>query len=156
MSIRKPFDPSEGSQKINSGGTIITKQSFKKECDINSIMNKYRKTGLVDHVTRFQGDYSDLTDVPTYHDAMNKVIEANEAFSTLPSELRKHFSNDPAEFLQFVADPSNRDAMAELGLLEVKTPPPSPPSVASAAAPPTSSPTGSNPVVQDKGDVTPA
>jgi len=106
---------------ISTTGPSMTKQSFKRECDINHIMAKYQKTGLVDHVSHHQGDYSDLTDVPTYHDAMNKIIAANQSFATLPSSIRKKFSNDPAEFLDFVSNPANVPEMQQMGLL-----PPSP------------------------------
>ena len=110
-------------KSFNTSGASMTHQSFKKECDINNIMAKYQKTGLVNHVSTHQGDYSDLTDVPTYHDAMNKIISANNAFSTLPSSIRKKFNNDPAEFLDFVSNPENETEMQSMGLL-----PPLPPS----------------------------
>lgn len=105
-------------------GASMTKQAFKRECDINHIMAKYQKTGLIDHVNVHQGDYSDLTDVPTYHDAMNKVISANESFATLPSNIRKQFNNNPAEFLDFVSNPDNQDAMRQMGLLPSLPPQP--------------------------------
>ena len=106
--VRKPFTVT---------GESRTHQSFKRECDINHIMAKYQKTGLASHVATHQGDYSDLTDVPTYHDAMNKIISANESFSTLPSSIRKHFHNNPAEFLDFVSNPENAEEMQTMGLL---------------------------------------
>jgi len=103
-------------------GPSMAKQQFKRECDINHIMAKYQKTGLIDHVSTHQGNYSDLTDVPTYHDAMNKIIAANKSFASLPSSIRKKFSNDPAEFLDFVSNPANVPEMQQMGLI----PPPPP------------------------------
>ena len=100
-----------------SGGKSKTLQSQAAACDINNIMSRYRQTGLVDHVNRFQGQYTDLTDVPDYHTSLNKVIAANEAFSQLPAELRRHFSDDPAEFLDFVSDPENASELIEMGLI---------------------------------------
>ena len=133
--VRKPFSTS---------GPSLTHQSFKRECDINTIMAKYQKTGLVDHVANHQGDYSDLTDVPTYHDAMNKIISANQSFSTLPSSIRKKFSNDPAEFLDFVSNPENIEEMQKMGLIpESPIEPitsPSPPDVPPVADTPPSEP----------------
>jgi len=106
--VRKPF---------KTTGPSMAHQSFKRECDINHIMAKYQKTGLADHVAIHQGDYGDLTDVPTYHDAMNKIISANESFSTLPSSIRKKFNNNPAEFLDFVSNSENREEMQNMGLI---------------------------------------
>lgn len=116
----------------------LTKQSFRDECDVNFILRKYQKTGLLEHVNRFQGDYADLTDVPDYQTSLNKVIDAQSAFMTLPSAIRKQFSNDPQEFLEFVQNPDNADAMIEMGLRDRPAPveppaAPSEPSVAPAA-----------------------
>jgi len=118
--FKKPYDAPVRSQ-ITTGESPHVQQHFKRECDINNIMKKYQKTGLLDHVSQFQGDYTDLTDVPTYQDALNKVITANQAFSTLPSSVRKRFQNDPAAFLTFVSDENNREEMEQMGLI----PPPS-------------------------------
>jgi len=102
-------------------GVSMTRQSFKKDCDINYIMAKYQKTGLIEHVNRYQGNYGDFLTVDDYQSSMIKVMQANEAFESLPSSLRKRFSNDPAEFLSFVQNPDNRDEMIELGLIDVKS-----------------------------------
>ena len=103
-----------------------TQQHFKRECDINHLMGKYQKTGLIDHVSHHQGDYSDLTDLPTYHDALNKVISAQSSFDSLPSSLRSRFSNDPAQFLDFVSNPDNRAEMVQMGLIPQSQPDPVP------------------------------
>jgi len=120
--FKKPYDAPERKQ-FTTQGPSMTQQQFKKECDINHIMAKYQKTGLVDHVSKHGGDYSDLTDVPTYHDAMNKIISANESFSSLTSSIRSQFKNDPALFLDFVSNPENEQQMREMGLLPPAPPP---------------------------------
>lgn len=95
-----------------------THQSFKDECDINNIVRKYKRTGVVTHVTSKVGSFSDLSDVPTFHEAMNIVAEATQHFEQLPAALRKRFANDPAQFLDFVHDEKNLPEMRELGLLK--------------------------------------
>lgn len=92
-----------------------TKQAHKDECDINRILARYKQTGVVEHLNRFQGDYGDLVAVD-YQTAMNTVIEAQNAFNVLPASVRKRFANDPAEFLAFVSDPANKNEMVEMGL----------------------------------------
>lgn len=94
----------------------MTKQSFASECDINNIMSKYQKSGLLTHVNKYQGSYADVSNAVDYHDALNIVLAGNEAFESLPSSLRKKFNNDPAEFLSFVDDAENADEMIKLGL----------------------------------------
>jgi len=94
----------------------LAKQSFKDECDINRILIKFQKTGLLEHVNRYAGRYEDLGDVVDYQTAMIRVLEAQEAFESLPSSLRSRFDNDPAQFLDFVSNPNNADEMVALGL----------------------------------------
>lgn len=94
----------------------LTQQNFKQECDINHILSKYQKTGIVEHANRFQGDYSDVTGAVDYQTALNIINDANDAFNSLPSSVRKKFANDPAAFVDYVSDPENIDSMRELGL----------------------------------------
>ncbi len=97
-------------------GPSAAKQSFKDECDINKIMAKYRKTGLIDHVNRYKGDYSNLERGFEYQAGLNMIIEAKDAFESLPAEIRTRFGNDPGEFLEFVHDPESVDELVALGL----------------------------------------
>jgi phage internal scaffolding protein len=110
-----------------------TKQSHRDECDINTILQGYNRTGLLQHVAQHQGVYDDVSDVPSYHEAMNLIARAGQSFDLLPADMRKRFSNDPAEFLAFVHDEKNREEMVKMGLIpEPRTPvdmddPPTPP-----------------------------
>lgn len=109
----------------------MTKQSMKKESDINFIVAKYRKTGLIDHLAVHQGDYGEFEAID-FHEAMLAVRDAEEMFLTVPSDIRKEFANDPGLFLNFVTDPANLDKMREMGLAP---PAPSSPAKLAAAAP---------------------
>jgi len=115
----------------------LTKQSFKDECDINNIMKKWQRTGLIDHVNEHKGDYGDLTTYDDYHASMNAILDARESFETLPSGVRKEFDNDPSKFLKFVHDPKNADAMVEMGLAQKRpvTPPVPVPPVSATPTP---------------------
>lgn len=104
-------------EPFHCSGDPITKQHHKNECDINLILSRYQKTGVLDHVKNSQPDYADLSDYPNYHDSMNAVIEARDAFLTLDSSIRKKFANDPSNFLDFVSDPKNEQEMIEMGLI---------------------------------------
>jgi len=116
-------------------GESLTHQSMKDECDINRIMLKWQKTGVIDHAKTFEGQYADFTHVTgDYQEHMNAVIQANEMFGTLPSTVRKRFNNDPGEFLEFVGDPDNLEEMQRLGLS--KTPLSEPSEVVDDPTPP--------------------
>lgn len=115
MTFKKPFDkPKRLSIKVE--GKSRTFQEFKNECNINNILAKYQKQGVLEHFNKHQGDYSDYTNVQDYHSSYNQIIAAQDAFNDLPSSVRKRFNNDPGSFLEFVGNPDNVEEMCELGL----------------------------------------
>lgn len=111
----------------------LAQQSFKDECDINNIMAKYERTGMIEHVNQFQGQYGDFIGFPDYHQAMNAVKEAESMFMTLPSSIRERFNNNPETFLAFAQDENNQDEMIRMGLIPAPRPPSSMPSNGEAA-----------------------
>lgn len=113
--IRKPFQQLERVQ-VKTEGESRTKQSFADQCEINNIISKFQATGAITHANKHQLHYGE-TDGTTFHEAMNIVCEAQEAFSELPSSLRSRFGNDPAAYLDFVSNEENKPEMAKLGLL---------------------------------------
>lgn len=100
----------------------MTKQSFKDEVNINKIMDKFQKSGALTHYAKHAPTYGDATQVDL-HEAIRIVAEADEMFDELPSSIRKRFSNDPEEFLEFVQDPKNLEEMRKMGLAEPNAPP---------------------------------
>ena len=100
-------------------GDGLTEQNHKDETDINNIVRKYNKTGLIDHLNQFEKQYGDMTGYD-YQDAMNTVAAANTMFEGLPSAIRNKFDNDPAKFINFVDDEANADKLVEMGLAKPK------------------------------------
>jgi len=115
-----------------------TKQYMRDETNINLIMDKYQKTGLVDFVSRRQPEYME-TEPVDFQNAMNTVIEAQNLFSELPSSIRKKFQNNPSEFYDFVSDPSNTEEIYNLGLATRPVQPPEPAQGPENSEPPTPS-----------------
>ena len=72
-----------------------TKQAFREECNINKIMAKYQKTGIIDHLNKYEGRY-DMADGETFQEAMNLITDAQTMFNDLPSSIRNEFENNPA------------------------------------------------------------
>lgn len=97
-----------------------THQSFKDECDVNNIISSFNRTGyLVDPTIRATRipSFGDFSAVPTFQEAQNAIREANELFASLPSYIRKRFSNNPGEMLAFLNDPANKAEAIKLGLI---------------------------------------
>lgn len=94
-----------------------TQQAFKDQCDVNQIMARYARHGVLDHANTYRGVYGDFTEVGDYHTLCNQVVRAQEMFMGLPAEVRKMFNNDPGAFLEFAENPENADQMVEMGLM---------------------------------------
>lgn len=107
--------------KQHTGETSRTKQQFAGEANINTIMAKYQKTGVLPE-GRSQNTHGDFIGLPEYQDAMQIVIDAQETFDRLPSSIRKRFNNDPGQFLDFTQDEKNIPEMRSLGLMAPEEP----------------------------------
>lgn len=101
-----------------------TKQAFRDECDVNLIMKRFKRDCGVDFLNRFQGyvdgNFGDFSNVTDYRTALDQLVQAEEMFMMLPSSVRSEFHNDPANFLDFVADPKNEKRLVDLGLATPK------------------------------------
>lgn len=105
-----------GKYDENGKPLYFTEQSHKREADVNEIIKKYDKTGLISNVSRFEAKFGDLTgdDFKTMQD---KITGAINQFNSLPSEIRNRFNNNPGELLRFMENENNRDEAIELGLI---------------------------------------
>lgn len=103
-----------------------TMQEFKDECDINVLMKRYQKTGLFPQHPGSTPRYVSNIGMPDYQQSLQIVMQAQEEFNSLNSELRKRFDNDPAKFLAFVNNPENGEELIKLGLREAPAPAPEP------------------------------
>ena len=103
---------------MDVSGESVTKQSFKDESDINILMSRFERTGVPPEIPGRIANFLDVTGFTNYHDAMNQVVRANEAFMCLDAEIRSKFDNDPGKFLDFVDNPENRDECVKLGIFE--------------------------------------
>lgn len=110
------FDQSIPDPVTGEVQTSRTKQSFAQESEINNIMAKYEKTGVIEHVKAHSG-YADMPSGLDYQSALQMTLDAQMSFNELPANIRREFNNDPFEFLAFVEDPDNVERMAELGLI---------------------------------------
>ncbi|AXL14694.1 internal scaffolding protein [Microviridae sp.] len=124
--IRKPYAKHER-VTFTTSGQSRTQQHMAAECDINNIMRKYQKTGLIDHVNEHVGDYGNFIGFEDYQTSMQAIKAAEAAFMTIPSSVRAKFDNDPAKFLNFVQNEENLEEMVEMGLARRENTTPVPP-----------------------------
>jgi len=101
-----------------AGDQGVTKQSDLKDCDINLIMRRFEKTGVLPELIAKDGRFGDFSAVPDYQEALNIVKLAEEQFQALDVTLRNRFANQPSNFLAFVSDSKNIDELEKMGLLK--------------------------------------
>lgn len=139
--IQSLYSPKSRVQ-IQFEGQGLTHQSFKDECDINTIMGRYLKTGVLpENLTQREAQYLDVSDID-FQNAANLVAGAKSLFEQLPSSIRNRFENDPAKLLAFTSDENNRREAAEMGLLG----PEATAAILNPAPAPAAAPAAANPV----------
>lgn len=104
----------------------MTKQSMMAECDINSIVERSRVQGVVNHVNAKTPMYADVSRLVDYQSALNLVNSASDVFRELPAKVRERFGNNPEGLIAFLDNPANEAEGIELGLLKKRDLPASP------------------------------
>ncbi len=89
-----------------------TKQSFKNGTDINRILAKAHKTGVISHLNKYGAIYGDFSDMPDLLQANERLARGQQIFDELPSEVRAEFRQEIGEFYKYVNDPANKDDLA--------------------------------------------
>lgn len=123
-------------------GPSMTRQEFKDECDINTLMSKYEQhaqfgpSGLMMHhdPSMFYADFTVLPEtLMEYHEFMDS---AQASFMRLPAQVRKEFDNDPVQFVEFASDPGSLEQMRTWGLAPPAKPVEAPAAPAPGPVPP--------------------
>ncbi|UYD39211.1 MAG: internal scaffolding protein [Wigfec virus K19_151] len=102
------------SQETHGGGAD---QSFKKQCDINNIMEQYAKTGMLPNQTHQTPQFIDCSQVTDLQTAFNIANNAIESFNSLPPEVRKAMDNNPANLESFILDENNTELLKKHNIL---------------------------------------
>lgn len=109
-------DAASRSAAVGDCGESLAKQSFKEECDINTIVRRFGLTGQLPVGVRMP-EYGDFTSVSDFQSALQAVADAESAFMSMPAAVRERFGNDAGAFVEFCSDEANRDEAVRLGLV---------------------------------------
>lgn len=125
--VRSPYNYDSAAASIESGlccqDDSLAQQNFKDECDINTIVNTFARTGELPSGS-LSPQFGDFTNIRDFHSALNSVLAAQEAFMTLDPAIRARFDNDPQNLMDFLSVPENRTEAEELGLVVQASPAP--------------------------------
>ena len=98
-------------------GKSRTKVSEKNQANVNVIMQKYAKTGVITHLNTQQPRYG-FAPAMDFKTAADLVIATQNKFMELPSEVRKKFGNSAETFLEALEDPNSVQILSDAGLLD--------------------------------------
>lgn len=109
-------EPDEGAIDF-TGEVSLTRQSEYESTDINLIMKRYERTGMLPD-SILQGMFADVSEMGDFRSALAIVEAGEEAFMALEPKVRSRFDNDAATFLEFFNDSANIDELRAMGLIE--------------------------------------
>ena len=109
-----------GSKRVllHTNGTSKVQQHLKEECDLDKMLEKYKRTGQIK--VRQNPMFEDFSNLSSFHEAQNALIAAKNAFLEVPAKVRQRFDNDPQKMIDFLADQKNLAEAIDLGLIEEK------------------------------------
>jgi len=103
---------------------IRVEQSHKDEVNINNIVKRHGMDLIAKTAALQQFKYDDNPN-NDFQETMNAILKAEKSFSSVPSEIRKQFDNDPAKFMDFIHNADNQQQLIDWGLAKApETPQP--------------------------------
>lgn len=102
-------------RKPKNFGPLLTKQEPLVDSDINHIVARYAKTGIVPG-NPSRPRFGDFTG-PGFQEMRNAIADIDTQFLSLPPKVRKTFSNDPGNLIRWVNDPANQAEAVKMGLI---------------------------------------
>lgn len=113
--LRK-FHQRPGRYDKDGNPIYTTEQNVKAQCDVNNIIKRYDRSGVLTHITNIEAKFGDMTGAD-FQAMQNQVATARSMFSSLPAEIRNRFDNEPSKLLEFMEHEENRDEAIKMGLI---------------------------------------
>lgn len=121
--VRGRFDKVEA-KGLDTGTESKVQQHLQANTDINSVVGRYKATGLL------RSTQASLTAKSTqpvfgvypyddFQDAYNHIQRVKEDFMRLPARVRARFDNNPANVVRFVDNPGNAVEAIKMGLFNM-------------------------------------
>lgn len=104
-------------------GPSLTEQHHKRETEINGVVSRFMRTGILGDPNSYRDmKFGDFSQIGSYQDAQNAIVDAKERFLALPAKVRAEFDNDPGKLLAALSDGSQLEKLVKLGLVSAPAP----------------------------------
>lgn len=117
---------------VETVGESMADQSFREECDINTLVKRFGITGNMNGAV-LPPPIEEFGEIFDFQSAMNLINAADRAFMSLDADVRARFNNDPARYVSFCSERDddgnlrNIEEMRRLGLALPAAEPPKEP-----------------------------
>lgn len=108
MKFRTAYSEQVRSQVDFTHDVGHTIQEQYKDTIIENIIEKFNRTGVLDHVSKYEPQFVEVATFD-YQENMNKVLEVQKMFQSLPAKERAMFDNDPQKYLDYLSVEANRE-----------------------------------------------
>lgn len=115
--IRNKFSQYERKAFV-AKGEDPAQQHFREEVNINNIIAKYNKTGLITHVSKTRKRFGEFKDFADLLPDLDRVTKAHQAFDDLPATIRNEFGNSIEGFFKFIQNPANNEQCVKWGIFD--------------------------------------
>lgn len=92
------------------------KQSMREECDVNLIVQRFQKTGLISHLADGVPSFVDVSELGDFRSVLEHCRSVEAYFQGLPAKVRAVFSNDSRSFMDYLEGNPGVGDLEELGL----------------------------------------
>lgn len=101
----------------------MTEQYHRDEVDINTIISKYQRTGVLGTSTQVRETFfGDFSNVDTKFEAALALKEAESRFMDLPSSVRAAYDHDALKFMRALNDDTQIAKLVSLGVYKAPAP----------------------------------
>lgn len=101
----------------------ITQQHFAAECNINQIIARFNKTGVLGDGKPTPPSYADVSLFGDFRESQEKIQKGKAAFAAMPVEVRRLAGGDPSRLWDVLVNPENRQILENAGVLNPRKPP---------------------------------
>lgn len=106
------------SVQFKTEGESMTEQCHKDECNINSLLAKYDKTGFIRNLNPNQPFYGEFSQDASLQENIHIARDVEDYFKKLPADVRTLFNNKATNLVEALADNSMDEKLRELGIRE--------------------------------------
>lgn len=100
-------------QVYQNPGQSLTEQHHARACDINTIMARYVRDGVLTHMNDHAANYGDISELD-FKESMDTIRAVEQEFADLPAYVRAHYQQDASKYLMAISTPEGVENLRSL------------------------------------------